>query len=93
MSLTLFNDGFPILTEVKPAVQYAAFPHVAAGRRESIGRLSGWVEMSRSRNDSEPTKDVQPLAEAPPVELQRAQAERLLRSLENADGVALLVVG
>jgi cytochrome c oxidase subunit I+III len=41
------------------------------------------------RRDSEPletTEDVQPLAEAPPVEVQRAQAERLLRTWKTPSG-------
>jgi cytochrome c oxidase subunit I+III len=43
--------------------------------------------MSRDPEPLESTKDVQPLAKAPPVELQRAQAERLLRTWKTPTGL------
>ncbi len=42
--------------------------------------------MSRDPERPDATTDVQPLAEAPPVELQRAQAERLLRTWKTPTG-------
>jgi cytochrome c oxidase subunit I+III len=42
--------------------------------------------MSKAPESLEPTKDVQPLAEAPPLELQRAQAERLFRTWKTPPG-------
>lgn len=42
--------------------------------------------MITDREPPQPTKDVQPLAEAPPAEVQRAQAERLLRTWKTPTG-------
>ncbi len=42
--------------------------------------------MSKDPERLQPKKDVQPLAEAPPVELQRAQAERLFRTWKTPTG-------
>jgi cytochrome c oxidase subunit I+III len=42
--------------------------------------------MSKDPEPLQTTRDVQPLAEAPPVELQRAQAARLLRTWKTPIG-------
>src|SRR5688572_25212184 len=59
---------------------YAGLRHAAAGGFTSTRRLSRRVAMSQDLEPSSKPADVKPLAEAPPEEVQRAQAERLLRA-------------